>query len=264
MFADSLMCFTSDINMLQKLRQKFNALRLNYQSARRKVRLSRTIPREMVSHLDPTTDIQSKWYGSSYGGFFIIPTLLQSSSIVYSFGIGKDISFDEKVINEHGCNIYAFDPTPNSIKWIAGQKLSPLFQFHPYGISVHTGVATFYLPANPKYVSGSLNQDNTTPENVAVEVQMQSLNDICQKFGHTHIDVLKMDIEGAEYDVLENILSLPITIDQICVEFHDRNTTSSLPKSKATTALLKQYGYEIYAASISFEEVSFVHKRKLK
>jgi len=34
------------------------------------------------------------WYGSPYGGFYVDPTLLDENSVVYSFGIGEDISFD--------------------------------------------------------------------------------------------------------------------------------------------------------------------------
>src|SRR5690554_1691728 len=39
------------------------------------------------------------------------------------------------------------------------------------------------------------------------------------QLGHKHIDVLKMDIEGAEYDVIENILSAQLPITQILIEF---------------------------------------------
>ena len=192
-----------------------------------------------------------------------MPGLLNKDSVVYSFGIGKDISFDTKLIRNHGCRIYGFDPTPNSINWIKQQKHSSLFSFFPFGISEKSGIAAFYLPANPKYVSGSLTADNTTPDHVAVDVEMKSLSDICQMLGHNHIHLLKMDVEGAEYRVLENILTLPITIDQICVEFHDRNASSTVPKSKATVELLRNHGYEIVAVSISYEEVTFVHRRKL-
>ena len=42
------------------------------------------------------------------------------------------------------------------------------------------------------------------------------------EFGLNHIDVIRMDIEGAEYEVLENILNNRISVDQILSEFHDR------------------------------------------
>lgn len=250
--------------MLKKIKDRINRIRINYLSALRKQKLSRTIDKTLYAFLQKTVRTKHLWYGSSYGGFYVMPDLIKNNSVVYSFGIGKDISFDTKLIQKHGCTVYGFDPTPNSINWIQQQKHSSLFKFFPFGISTSSGTTTFYLPANPKYVSGSLTADNTTPDHVAVEVEMKTWSDICQMLGHKHIDLLKMDIEGAEYQVLENIMMLPITIDQICVEFHDRNAASAVPKSKATVELLRTNGYEIVATSISLEEVTFVHQRKLR
>ena len=39
--------------------------------------------------------------------------------------------------------------------------------------------------------------------------------------GHDSIDLLKIDIEGFEYEVLQSCLEERIPIKQICVEFHD-------------------------------------------
>jgi len=46
---------------------------------------------------------------------------------------------------------------------------------------------------------------------------MKTFDDITRELGHNHIDVLKMDIEGSEYDVIGTILASPVTIDQILV-----------------------------------------------
>jgi glycosyltransferase involved in cell wall biosynthesis len=54
-------------------------------------------------HLKPSVFVKKQWYGNNYGGFFICPEFLNSNSIVYSFGIGEDISFDQAVIYSHNC-----------------------------------------------------------------------------------------------------------------------------------------------------------------
>jgi len=41
-----------------------------------------------------------------------------------------------------------------------------------------------------------------------------------QEHGHTHIDLLKIDIEGAEYQVLDNMLHENILPTILCIEFH--------------------------------------------
>ena len=43
---------------------------------------------------------------------------LNSKSVVYSIGIGTDASFDLELINTFNCEIYGFDPTPKSIRWV--------------------------------------------------------------------------------------------------------------------------------------------------
>ncbi|NLA24944.1 MAG: FkbM family methyltransferase, partial [Bacteroidales bacterium] len=75
--------------------------------------------------------------------------------------------------------------------------------------------------------------------------------------------VLKMDIEGAEYSVVENILKNKISISQILIEFHDRFFENESLKSKQVIEKLRRSGYEIFAVSDSFEEVSFVNKMLL-
>ena len=50
--------------------------------------------------------------------------------------------------------------------------------------------------------------------------------------GHDSIDLLKIDIEGFEYEVLEDCLEDRIPIKQICVEFHDFFPEISKAKTK--------------------------------
>lgn len=40
-----------------------------------------------------------------------------------------------------------------------------------------------------------------------------------QNFNHSRLDLLKIDIEGAEYTVLNQILNENIQINLLCVEF---------------------------------------------
>ena len=88
-----------------------------------------------------------------------------------------------------------------------------------------------------------------------------AINNVLKKF--KHIDVLKMDIEGSEYDVIEDILNSNISITQILVEFHDRLFENGYQKSIKVINALKLKGYEIFAVSESFEEVSFINKNIL-
>ena len=213
-----------------------------------------------INHLYPTYNCNKKWYGGSYGGFYVHTELIQSDSIVYSFGIGKDITFDSGIMNNHNCKVYGFDPTPKSIEFINSTLANPLFVFFDFGLSKETKLEKFFLPVNKKGVSGSIIMNETVNEDDCIEVKMKNLEDVTMLLGHSHIDVLKIDIEGAEYEVLESIDYSKIKIKQILVEFHDRLFIGEI-RSKKTVEILKDNGFEIFGSSLNFEEISFINTR---
>lgn len=251
-------------SMFLFVRDKVNFYRLNAKARKRKKKLSKEIDQRKVAHLKVNIKCNHKWYGTSYGGFYIHPDILNENSIIYSFGIGKDISFDLACIKNHNCEIHAFDPTPKSIDWINRQKLPGKFHFHNYGISnSETGLVDFYLPVNPKGISGSIVAHDAVDKGRTIKVLMKSFDDITNELRHNHIDVLKMDIEGAEYEVLEKIIESPVTIDQLLIEFHDRNFELPVYKSKRIVQQLSKKGYYIFGYSDTYEEISFIHHTKL-
>lgn len=207
---------------------------------------------------------QYVWYGNEYGGFYVCTEALPAAPVVYSIGIGKDISFDEAMMRVHGARIFAFDPTPDSITWIKNQTLgeeSPNFAFYPFGIGAQTGEATFYLPQNPQHVSGSILPTSLTDASQKINVPLKRLADMVQMLGHSHIDVLKMDIEGAEYEVLPDVLQTDVSISQLLLEFHGR--VLGHHKTIEAVRLLKEKGYEIFAISQGGEEISFIKREIL-
>jgi translation initiation factor 2 beta subunit (eIF-2beta)/eIF-5 len=95
----------------------------------------------------------------------------------------------------------------------------------------------------------------------AIQVPMKCFNDIIKELNHTSIDILKMDIEGSEYDVLPDILSSRIEIKQIVVEFHHRMIAGGGKLTKKAINLLKESGFKLFAYSKSIEEFSFINMK---
>ena len=53
--------------------------------------------------------------GTDYGGWYVPTNLnLDEKSIVYSGGVGEDISFDLVLSDKYKCNIFLIDPTKKS------------------------------------------------------------------------------------------------------------------------------------------------------
>lgn len=200
-----------------------------------------------------------RWYGSDYGGFYLNPDLLNEHSVVYSFGIGEDISFDEAVISKHNCKVFGFDPTPKSINWIKTRHDVPKrFHFLEYGVDTKTHYVTFFLPKNEAHISGSLVKTSNVSESAAIEVPMKKFCDIVRELKHSHVDVLKMDIEGAEYNVVEDVLNESIEIKQLLIEIHDRFFLDGRERSARMFEILYAKGYALFGKSESNEELSFI------
>ena len=200
-------------------------------------------------------------YGSGYGSWVLSSDLINNNSIVYSFGIGEDISFDLAIMGKFGLKVNAFDPTPKSIKWIKSLHLSSDFRLHEYGLADFNGESTFFPPENPKNISHSIIEKAKTKDK-AFKVKMRRLETIMQELNHSQIDVLKMDIEGAEYCVIEDIQHTNIRPTQILVEFHHRFPNIGIRKSKLAINKLREMGYNLFSISKNGEEFSFILKNK--
>ena len=208
--------------------------------------------------------VKHDWFGTEYGGFYICTELSMSSeSVVYSFGVGEDISFDEAIIKKYGCQVYAFDPTPKSIKWINSQKIPDKFLMFGYGIADFDGNVSFNPPINPNHVSHTM-LDRAETKSRAIELPVKKLSTIMKELGHLHIDILKMDIEGAEYGVIKNMSNSDIRPNQILVEYHHRFPGVGLQKTKDSIKIIKKMGYIIFYVSESKEEYCFIKKDLLK
>lgn len=189
------------------------------------------------------------------------PELVKEDTIVYSFGIGEDITFDLAVIEKFDSKVFGFDPTPKSINWIATQKTPINFTFYDYGIDKFTAKVHSHLLKNPNNVSGSIISHANVNSSDTIEVQMKSFKDITNELGHTKIDILKMDIEGAEYTVLEDILNSGIQIKQLLIEFHDLFVSKARSETRNALKQIRSNGFEIVAVSDSLEEISFVNSK---
>ena len=195
------------------------------------------------------------------GGWWFAPGELDEDSIVYSLGVGDDIGFDLDVIDRLGVEVFAFDPTPSSISMLDGESLPAKFHFHPWAVTAADGTLDFY-PRLRKDGTKSDVMFTMVPEPETVDdvirVPAYSLATIVGKLGHERIDLMKMDIEGAEYEVLEGLIASPVQPRQLLVEFHHRFVENGLSRTYDIIGRLQSAGYRIFAISEIGREISFL------
>ena len=202
--------------------------------------------------------ISKHWHGNQYGGFYLAKNSLDKSSITYSIGIGNDISFDEEIMDSYGCKVFAFDPTPKSVEWVKENVSRQKFIFSPIGIANKGGTRKFYLPKNSNHISGSINHVKTINASNSIDLKFESLKKVMKDNNHLKLDLLKMDIEGSEYEVIDHIEENNIDIKQILVEFHPHLEKNGKNKTKQAIKKLEKMGYSCFGLSDSFLEYSFI------
>jgi FkbM family methyltransferase len=160
--------------------------------------------------------------GSDYGGWYVPIPEIGPHSVVYSAGIGQDISFDEALIARCGCKVYGFDPTPSAIDFIqrrhAEKSLTDLFCFNPVGLWESDTQLQFFAPKTRGWV-GSYSALNLQGTEESISVPVKQLSTLMRENDHKKIDLLKMDIEGAEYRVIDEIIQKKLPIRWLCIEF---------------------------------------------
>jgi FkbM family methyltransferase len=224
------------------------------------------------------------WLGAAGCGFHVCPDILPqpkipntvnndppSGAICYSAGVGDDISFDLALKENYNISeLHLFDPTPLTIEWIDQQNLPAGFRFYPWGLSGESGVTDFYLSgtsAASSSSSSSMIADGNMwvlKEN-RIQIQVKSLGDIAKMNDHQYIDLLKMDIEGSEFDVIESMRSLDgLIFGQICVEFHQRFFPKRWQVLRKAIKTLSDCGYSCFAVNWNIMELSFVNESAYK
>lgn len=188
--------------------------------------------------------------GTEYGGNTIPEDVLNTDSIVYSFGLGEDASFDIGILEKYGCRVHLFDPTPRSAKFYDAELSDKLgLLFYQIGLFSQDCSVKMFYPKDPMHVSCSIhNLQRTDTFFVANVKRLQSIMDMLK---HDRIDLLKMDIEGAEFDVIDDMISCGIKPKVICVEFHR-------PCSEIVTKICN-YGYKVlHSGGNEFVQATFV------
>nr|XP_008119269.1 PREDICTED: methyltransferase-like protein 24 [Anolis carolinensis] len=130
--------------------------------------------------------------------FNLVHQIQKKQCRLYSLGLGSDDNEFEISMANSGCEVHRFDPSIQPAHVRKGQRL----WYHRLSID--------WRDPNPLIASHKL-RANT-----------KKLGTILNDFGHHKIDVLKADMESAEWKILENLILEDIVerIGQLIFEIH--------------------------------------------
>ena len=173
----------------------------------------------------------------NYCQWVFCPSGLNKDSIVYSGGVGRDLTLDYALVNKFGCSVNLFDGTPTGNETMAlPENNIPQFKYHPVALAGQCGTLNFSHPQDK--VEGSWACSKQSGHAAALEVPCVDLATLMQRNGHGHIDLLKIDIEGAEYEVIDDLLRRRLPVKQVLVEFH-HYVLPGIRRGQTVRAILK-------------------------
>lgn len=211
-------------------------------------------PAERVLHttlrlLAGSSDAGLVRLGSGYGGWWVPQEALVPGAVAYCGGAGEDISFEEALAGR-GLKVRAFDPTPRAIAFVEARGVVGDFRFLPIGWWDEKTELRFYAPRDPAHVSHSVLNLQSTSD--FFDASVDTVPALAQQLGDEHIEILKMDIEGAEHRVIGSLTRSELRPTALCVEFDRRG---GVP---ATLGRLYRAGYRV--AKVERWNVTFVRR----
>lgn len=214
--------------------------------------------------------------GTDYGGWVFVDDQTLTRSVIVSCGLGEDASFDVEFAARYEADVIMVDPTPRAIehyKGIAsriGQPSTAQYSStgaQPVAAYDLSKVAStqlrlcekalwnqstrlrFYAPRNPHHVSHSIvnYQNDYSTETAYIDVEATTVAELLSAYGIEQLQLIKLDIEGAEVEVLTDMLGNNIRPNQVLVEYDELAVRS--PKAEArvrsTHQLLLDSGYSL-------------------
>jgi FkbM family methyltransferase len=157
---------------------------------------------------------------------YLYKNTINSSSIIIDVGCGYLAELSIFFINTYGAKAYGVDPTykHKDLLQEVENKTKGRFKHLEFAVSSVEGKIVFHETYD--HESGSILKDhvNILRDNIhSYEVETKKLKGLVSFLNLSSVDYLKLDLEGAEYELLKNVESSDLApFNQIFVEFHHR------------------------------------------
>lgn len=180
-------------------------------------------------------------------------SLVDEKSILYD--IGANIGYYSLLATKKGATAYAFEPSPQILPWldenIQLNKMESRVTVVKEAVSDRDGEITFYPHREGNFGVGKIFEDKTPATRSAsappVIVKTRTLDHFAEQLG-VRPNLIKMDIEGAEYFILNNPPALlrGDNAPTLFIEFHPDAIVALGGSTEALMQGLINIGYRRY------------------
>ncbi len=158
------------------------------------------------------------------------------------FDIGSNIGYYAMIASiEGGFLVHCFEPDPEVFEVLTKNDQALRFNWvlNPVALSSHSGSTRFYRSNVANW--GGIRKDLVCNIIDEITVNSTTIDEYCERIGK-YPSMIRMDIEGAELDVLKGALVCLSKQPYIFMEFH--NSFLSEKEKHDMKLMLNEYGYK--------------------
>lgn len=161
--------------------------------------------------------------------------------------------------------VHAFEPVPHTFhaltKNIAINQLGPSIVANNMALGQENGEVKFFIPAFSGSCAASMQKLHPGEDNIEVSTAMSTLDEYCDNHQVSQIDLMKIDVEGAEFFVLQGgIKTLERCKPTLFVEILRKWSRQFGIEPNQTINTLLGLGYQCWAVEagqlVSFENMT--------
>jgi len=197
--------------------------------------------------------------GTDYGGWIVPLGVIEAGWRCYSIGAGGDVSFDLDLIRRCGAaQVRSFDAVAEFVDDARREADGTAgFSAHHAALAVADGPLMMERSHDPN--SRSVSSAPLFESRSFVELPGRSLNSLMSELGDEQVDLLKLDIEGAEYEVIPTLDLAAIGVKVLAMALHH---CGSVGEARSLVSHLRARGFEPVACRETLR-VTFVRAELL-
>jgi FkbM family methyltransferase len=169
---------------------------------------------------------------------------LDANSVVFDVG-GHVGNWTSKVLERYGARVHLFEPNPRSLAVLQERFVGDSrVHCHPFGIAGRDQTARLTL--SDMGSSTHATSPSCQRAEQSVEISLRDVQHVFAELGVSTVDLIKINIEGGEYELLERMLDTGLHSRCKCirVQFHEWFENSHLLRRRIRRRLSETHTIE--------------------
>lgn len=171
-------------------------------------------------------------------------------SVIIDVGCGHEAEFSRHLIEKHNLLAFGVDPTLKHAPFLKILEETTKGKFHHLALAVTQKDGIIKFHESEQNESGSILSEHINIQNddiTTYNVESVNLRELVRRIGTTPIDLIKLDLEGAEYELLNEINDEDINLfKQIFIEFHHHCTNHTIQETILLVRNICSKGFKVF------------------